>query len=114
MNVDINPEYADSLDDMTFSVHLLFEPADDTALNKLENREFANSYQLRGKEAFESGLDEVYNNSNTYIMLCYVMFYMTKKHTLLTSFCQPYSYILCSDFQVSLRGARWKYVRSIG
>jgi hypothetical protein len=59
INVDINPEYADSLDDMTFSVHLLFEPADETALQKVENKEFANSYQLRGKEAFESGLDEV-------------------------------------------------------
>ncbi|CAE7806793.1 unnamed protein product, partial [Symbiodinium microadriaticum] len=58
LNVDINPEYVDSLDDGAFSVHLLFEAANEKALEKVENREFANTYQLRGKEAFESGLDE--------------------------------------------------------
>lgn len=58
-NVDINPEYVDSLDDAVFTVHLLFQAADERAIEKVENREFANTYQLRGKEAFESGLDEV-------------------------------------------------------
>ena len=58
-NVDINPEYADFLDDTMFSVHLKFNCADERALQKIENKEFANSYQLRGIEAFESGLDEV-------------------------------------------------------
>mmetsp|Transcript_3581 Transcript_3581/g.5570 ORF Transcript_3581/g.5570 Transcript_3581/m.5570 type:complete len:1660 (+) Transcript_3581:100-5079(+) len=58
-NVDINPEYADFLDDTMFSVHLKFNCADERALQKIENKEFANSYQLRGIEAFESGLDEI-------------------------------------------------------
>ncbi len=58
-NVDLNPEYAYSLEDTVFSMHLMFEPVDESSLSKSEYREFAESYQLRGREAFESGLDEV-------------------------------------------------------
>jgi hypothetical protein len=62
-NVDINPEYADSVDVSTFSVHLLFEVPSAASLIKPEFISFAHTYQLRGKEAFEAGLDEVINTS---------------------------------------------------
>lgn len=58
-NVDINPEYADSIDLATFSIHLLFEVPSAASMTKPEYLAFANSYRLRGKEAFEAGLDEV-------------------------------------------------------
>lgn len=40
-------------------MHLMFDLVDESSMSKSEFREFAESYQLRGKEAFESGLDEV-------------------------------------------------------
>lgn len=58
-NVDINPEYADSVDTSTFSMHLLFEPPSQEVIQKPEYQAFANTYQLRGKDAFEAGLDEL-------------------------------------------------------
>jgi hypothetical protein len=58
-NVDLNPEYSDSLEDAVFSMHLVFDLVEESSLSKAEFREFADSYQLRGKEAFEAGLDEV-------------------------------------------------------
>jgi hypothetical protein len=58
-NVDLNPEYSDSLEDAGFSMHLVFDLVEESSLSKVEFREFADSYQLRGKEAFEAGLDEV-------------------------------------------------------
>jgi hypothetical protein len=58
-NVDLNPEYADSLEDALFSMHLMFDLVDEASLSKSEFREFAESYQLRGREAYEAGLDEV-------------------------------------------------------
>lgn len=66
-NVDLNPEYADSLEEAVFSMHLMFDTVDESSLSKAEFREFAESYQLRGKEAFEAGLDEV---CDVYIHFC--------------------------------------------
>jgi hypothetical protein len=62
-NVDLNPEYADSLEDAVFSMHLMFDMVEEASLSKVEFREFAESYQLRGREAFEAGLDEVLSHA---------------------------------------------------
>jgi hypothetical protein len=58
-NIDLNPEYSHSLEGACFSVHLAFDSVEESSLSKAEHREFADSSQLRGKEAFEAGLVEV-------------------------------------------------------
>ena len=78
MNVDINPEYSESLDMETFAMHLMFQPADEPmpaysgsssspkkgggiigslALPSVLDPLY--TFPARGKEAFEAGLDEV-------------------------------------------------------
>ena len=53
-NVDVNPEYSDSLEVDMFAVHLMFEAAVGDP-PRGEHR----AYQLEGKIAFEWGLDEI-------------------------------------------------------
>ena len=53
-NVDVNPEYSDSLDVELFAVHLMFEKA----VGDAPRGEFR-PYRLQGREAFEAGLDEI-------------------------------------------------------
>lgn len=59
INVDINPEYSDSIDASTFSAHLMLETPSQAALQKIENQALTLIYQLKGKDAFEAGLDEL-------------------------------------------------------
>lgn len=81
-NVDLNPEYADSLEDSIFSMHLMFDLVDESSMSKSEFREFAESYQLRGKEAFESGLDEVMHCFTLFyfILFCFVLIQFSDHH----------------------------------
>jgi hypothetical protein len=60
-NVDVNPEYSDSLEDATFTVHLMFDAVSEAVMQraKAEKTQFVDAYQLRGHAAFEAGLDEV-------------------------------------------------------
>jgi len=60
-NVDVNPEYTDSLEDATFTVHLMFDAVSEAAMQKarMEKTQFVDAYQLRGQAAFDAGLDEI-------------------------------------------------------
>jgi hypothetical protein len=60
-NVDVNPEYSDSLDSAAFTVHLMFDAVSEASRRRAREKggEFQDAYQLRGHEAFEAGLDEV-------------------------------------------------------
>lgn len=69
-NVDVNPEYSDSLDSDLFTVHLMFEKVSASGIDlTLEGKKEGGGRQLplamlpnrhqSGKEAFEAGLDEV-------------------------------------------------------
>ena len=53
-NVDVNPEYSESLDVELFAVHLMFEPATGEP-PRCEYR----AYRTQGRDAFEAGLDEI-------------------------------------------------------
>jgi hypothetical protein len=69
-NVDVNPEYSDSLDHELFTVHLMFEkpsmdttghmtPGDcNTMVQRYGNTLLPHRY-LTGRDAFEAGLDEI-------------------------------------------------------
>ena len=61
VNVDVNPEYSESLDVETFAMHLMFEPGEaHKSPNKKKNvLESLLTYPSRAKEVFEAGLDEV-------------------------------------------------------
>ena len=64
INVDINPEYSDSLDMDTFAMHLMFEPAEPGGRRTPEKTlptvlDPLYTFPARGKDAFEAGLDEV-------------------------------------------------------
>lgn len=68
-NVDINPEYGDSLDVEMFTVHLMFEkipvegrPVASNSSNKNNNINANGTlpqYHTQTRSAFEAGLDEV-------------------------------------------------------
>jgi hypothetical protein len=66
VNVDVNPEYSESLDVETFAMHLMFEPVDarKSPNKKRSMLEPLFMYPSRAKEAFEAGLDEVSCNSD--------------------------------------------------
>lgn len=66
-NVDINPQYADSLDVELFKIHVMFETHEETLDTLKAGRRGAQPdkvmqlppYHKLGVEAFEAGLDEV-------------------------------------------------------
>lgn len=66
-NVDVNPEYSDSLDAELFTVHLMFEKPSAATHEAVELEggkarlalNAALPPRLTGKDAFEMGLDEV-------------------------------------------------------
>ena len=59
--VDVNPEYADSLDNESFTVHLMFDAVSEASMRRIkaDKTEFLDAYLLRGHEAFDTGLNEV-------------------------------------------------------
>jgi hypothetical protein len=66
VNVDVNPEYSDSLDNEAFSMHLMLEqvesplvsvPGKKTDLPTMMSPLF--TFPAKGKQAFEAGIDEV-------------------------------------------------------
>jgi hypothetical protein len=57
-NVDINPEYIDSLDSQFFKVNLMFEKS--CSIDRLPENKVA------GRMAFEEGLNEVRSHFNRY------------------------------------------------
>ena len=59
-NVDLNPEYAESIEVEVFHVHLMFSESDGAADGKTNTSTSLTSRGLlRGRDAFEAGLDEV-------------------------------------------------------